>query len=432
MYPLWRVPVELTGRNHRKMSHQMWNSLWCPIGQLGWFTAYPFATASSSAFYILLILMAIPATRRFVKPWLAHPVPPHQQYLQGFDTLRGFAAAMVVIGHCWWATYPIFATSQVAAPWIGYGTKWVSIFAVLSGFLIYRSSLSAIESVSALRDYVVRRFFRVYPVYFLGVLMCLILGQYNGNPYARSMPYFFSDVFMFFTLSWPGGFANPPAWSLYVEVAFYAALPLALLVVRQKRMLAFCFLGSAAMLLADNESRFFTLWKYFLFGIIASELSPTLTRRTALYCAAVGLGLLLVDFKGPSFDWAARMGIGLKHPDEQSVGLGLGFSLILAGLPHLNMLGRALSVLPLRMLGVISYSVYITHFFYILANVPEIGLLTRAGTPPMYQHFSQMPSYPGWYLPLVFFPGALFWGLVSFLFVERPGIQLGRRLLKGH
>jgi peptidoglycan/LPS O-acetylase OafA/YrhL len=183
------------------------------------------------------------------------------------------------------------------------------------------------------------------------------------------------------------------------------------------------------MLLADNQSRVYALWKYFLFGMAASEISPMLSRRAAVLLGALGIYLLVLDFNGPRFDWAARIGIGIKHQDEQTIGLGLGISMLLAALPHLKLLARALSVLPLRILGVISYSVYITQFFYIYANVPEIGLFTHAGTQDMYQHFSQMPSYSGWYLPLVFFPGALFWGAVSFLLVERPGMRLGRAIL---
>jgi hypothetical protein len=47
----------------------------------------------------------------------------------------------------------------------------------------------------------------------------------------------------------------------------------------------------------------------------------------------------------------------------------------------------------------------------------------------MYAHFKSLPMMPAWYLPLLFFPGVLFWGLVSFLLVERPGIMLGQRLV---
>ena len=86
-------------------------------------------------------------------------------------------------------------------------------------------------------------------------------------------------------------------------------------------------------------------------------------------------------------------------------------------------------MLPLRLLGLISYSVYLIHLFYILANFPQIGLFTRAGTTPSYEQMRLLPQMPVWYLPLVFFPGALMWGVVSYVLVERPGIRAGRYLV---
>jgi hypothetical protein len=56
--------------------------------------------------------------------------------------------------------------------------------------------------------------------------------------------------------------------------------------------------------------------------------------------------------------------------------------------------------------------------------------LPQAGTPPLTQHFIGLAPLPAWYLPLVFFPGILFWGCVSFLLIERPGLRLGQYLLK--
>ncbi|MGV8998548.1 MAG: acyltransferase family protein [Parvibaculaceae bacterium] len=269
----------------------------------------------------------------------------------------------------------------------------------------------------------------MYPVYALCVVLCLLFGQYSGNANASSVSYFFSDLFMFPTINWPGGYANPPAWSLYVEVLFYVVLPLVLLLVGQKRIVAFCLLVILAMLLADTQSRVFTLWRYFLFGIVASELSPRLSPRTALMAFAAGLLLIGIDFASPKLDWAAAIGIGIKHADEQTVGLGLGFGLLLAGLPQSKIFGRVLNILPMQILGVISYSVYLTQFFYIYWSFPVIGLFVHAGSQEQYQHFLTLPSNGGWVLPLVFFPGCLTWGIVSYLLVERPGMIYGRKLV---
>ena len=403
---------------------------------MNWLSAYPFATASTIGFYLLVFAFMLPTTRPHLVELFGHPIPPHQKYLRGFDALRGLAAAFVAFAHCWWATYPIFAATQIAAPFVAYGSKGVPIFAVLSGFLIYRSGLLAVTSVAALRAYMIRRFFRIYPVYFLGIILCLLMGQYVSNPNFSQSGYLVSDIFMFTAFSWPGGYANPPTWSLYVEVAFYAVLPLAIIAVGRKRMAALCAVLLVAWVVADvadvadYPSRAFVLWRYFFIGIIASEAAVRLGFRVALSAFCAGIGLIVYDLGGPAHDWLGNFGIGQVHMDGSTLGLGLGCGLILASLPLLPAIGAALNVLPLRVLGVISYSVYVTQFYYIRANFPEITLFTVAGTQPMYEHFRQMASFSGWYLPVVFFPGVLFWGAIVFLAVERPGMLLGRSIVK--
>jgi len=125
------------------------------------------------------------------------------------------------LGHCWWSSYPVFSPTQYvhAGQFIGYASKGVPIFAVLSGFLIYRSTLS-IATLRDLRDYAIRRFFRIYPVYIVSVIICLLLGQYVVNASYTASGYFTSDLFMFTVFSWPGGYANSPAWSLMLKLHF--------------------------------------------------------------------------------------------------------------------------------------------------------------------------------------------------------------------
>jgi len=392
-----------------------------------WLAEYPIATASSAVFYTFLVLLAFAPTRAFLAPFFVHPVPPHQKYLQGFDTIRGFAACLVALGHCSWATSPVFADTQKIIPIIGFAVKAVPIFAVLSGFLIYRSARS-IASLADLRAYVVRRFFRIYPVYLAAVLACFVIGQYVASTQHTGFAFFMADVFMFNVVSWPT-YANPPAWSLYIEVAFYAFMPLALITVGQRRMLLLASLAIAAMVLADHPSRVFVLWRYFMFGIVASELSPRI-ERWAPGVFAVGIVLLAVDFLGPRGDWLAALHIGLVHEDLSSLGLGISVAMILMSLPHLPKIGATLNWLPLRIIGVISYSVYLTHFFYIRASFPVIDRFTQAGTKPVYEVLATMTQAPSWFLPLVFFPGILTWGAVCFLLVEKPGMQLGQYLLR--
>ena len=399
-------------------------------------SAYPFATLSSVGFYALLIALAVPSLRRVLVPYLGHPVAPNQQYLQAFDTFRGFAAALVALGHCWWATHPLFHATQKVAPFIAFGQKAVPMFAVLSGFLIYRSVL-LIRSVQDLRAYVIRRAFRIYPVYLLGVGLAVICSQYIAGQHITPLSFLVSDIFMLNIVGWPGGFANPVTWSLYIEVMFYAFLPLAFLTLGRKHLILACVIGLLGLIAADYPSRVFGLWKFFLIGILASEVAGSaafakLSQRYGwIMTAMLGLGvaLLIYDFGGMRHDWVSRLGLTIAHGEGNTVGLGLACFLILVSFCHLPRLGAILNALPFRLLGVISYSVYIVHFFYIYANFPELGSFTRAGSPPMFQHFESLPQMPAWHLPFLFFPGVFFWSVITFLLVERPGIQLGKRIV---
>lgn len=399
-------------------------------------SAYPFATLSSAGFYSLLIALAVPSMRRVLVPYLGHPVAPNQQYLQAFDTFRGFAAALVAFGHCWWATHPLFHATQMEVPFIAFGQKAVPMFAVLSGFLIFRSVL-LIRSVQDLRVYVIRRAFRIYPVYLLGVGLGVICSQYIAGQYISPLSFLASDIFMLNTLGWPGGFANPVTWSLYIEVVFYALLPLAFMALGRRHLIQASVIGLLVLIAADFPSRTFGLWKFFLMGILASEVAGSaafakLSQRYAwIITIMIGLGiaLLIYDFGGMEHDWVSRLGLTTAHGEGNTVGLGLACFLILVSFCHLPRLSAMLNVLPLRLLGVISYSVYIVHFFYIYANFPELGSFSRAGTPQMFQHFESLPKMPAWYLPVLFFPGIFFWSIITFLLVERPGIQLGKRIV---
>jgi peptidoglycan/LPS O-acetylase OafA/YrhL len=250
--------------------------------------------------------------------------------------------------------------------------------------------------------------------------------EYTATETYTATQYFLSDLFMFRVLSWPT-YANPVAWSLYVEVAFYVALPVVVMVLRPRRMLAFCIVALVVMHLADHTSRDYSIWRYFVYGILAACLTRHL-RNVALPLFGLGAALLALDLCGPYYDWAAYI-VGHRHLDGHTIGIGIACTLMLATLPHLSGIGRALDVFPLRLVGLISYSLYVTHLFFISANFPVLGPFAGYGSQANHQLLLALAKMPVWYLPLVFFPGMLAWALVSYLLVERPGIALGRYLV---
>lgn len=393
--------------------------------------SYPSVTVLAAAFYVLLLSMAVPSWRRRIEPYTSHPAPPTPDYLYGFDLFRGLAALLIALGHAWNMNRPIFdSLSHSSLFWaylLGHAAKAVPIFAVLSGFLIYRSALK-IDGLAALRRYTLRRIFRIYPVYFVGTMLALAFGLYVGKEKVHgAFNFFVADLFMLSPFGWHKS-AQVVTWSLYIEEMFYVILPIVLILVTPRRMKLFSLLGLLVLLAANYPSREFGIWKYFLFGILASEIEPRLKDKLnlAIIAFCCGVAILVLDFRSGDTD---LFGLLPKQPGGQTFTLGFGCALILVSLSNLRGFSRALNVLPLKMLGAISFSVFITHRFLIYYNFPITLRLEHDPSLRFAANHAVAPM-PGWYIPLVLIPAVLAVALICFWLVERPGIILGRKLAK--
>ncbi len=87
-----------------------------------------------------------------------------------------------------------------------------------------------------------------------------------------------------------------------------------------------------------------------------------------------------------------------------------------------------MDVFPLRFLGVISYSVYLTHMIF-FAGYLAFPFFVDNGKRTVRSSCSNR-YVAEMVFALSFLAGVLFWSFVSYMFVERPGIMLGRFLLK--
>lgn len=377
------------------------------------------ATLSAAGFYLFLLSLAIPTVRARAGEVFSLPHPSTRQEIAALDAYRGAAAALVTMAHIWVFCRPVFDATQQR--WwkfldIG-GNKAVPIFVMLSGFLIYRA-VKNIHTLDDLRRYAQRRFLRIYPVY----LFTVMLG-YLASQAAFDWPNLISQVFMVRSISQAYlNFINPPAWSLFVEVLFYALLPVWYAVVRTRPMSASA-LGFIVLLFADPlASRELWLWKYFFVGIFVSELleryGAHISRRNAFFFFLAGCVFLCLDFRsGARYDWFDRLGLVPGNPAGYTVGLAAAFSLILIGTLCSPRIGHVMSRKPLRALGAISYSLFLIHPFFILAVFPKfrfdaVGSMQSLLEPAVHA--------PAWYAPLIMFPGALAWAMVCFVLVERP------------
>lgn len=154
------------------------------------------------------------------------------KYFNGLNALRFFAAYLVVLHHAEQIRmkYDLFHLKDFSL--FNNGSVAVTFFFSLSGFLISYLLLREHESTGtvAVRKFYMRRILRIWPLYYLLVLVgALILPAFLGFiQHSYEMPYQFGDVIAYFVLFAPfmvnirfGHHLLEPLWSIGVEEVFY-------------------------------------------------------------------------------------------------------------------------------------------------------------------------------------------------------------------
>jgi peptidoglycan/LPS O-acetylase OafA/YrhL len=156
--------------------------------------------------------------------------------IAALDGLRGIAILLVLGRH---AVRPFYSEVEglwkvggweVTSPFIN-GWMGVDLFFVLSGFLITYQFLRRHERGRPfrLKDFVVRRVFRIVPVYYF-VLMIVVAGLV---PYYATGPVSAWEFIkhLLFLQDYGGSQIVPAFWSLGVEEKFYLVAPVVLLLI---------------------------------------------------------------------------------------------------------------------------------------------------------------------------------------------------------
>jgi peptidoglycan/LPS O-acetylase OafA/YrhL len=150
------------------------------------------------------------------------------------DSLRAIAALSVLAFHAAFFA-GMYTSDAVLRPYVAQAGSGVSVFFVISAFLLYRPFVKARfegRTGPSVRAYAWRRFLRIVPAYWLAltvVAIWLSLEIVAEPPWHIPLFYGFGQIYTAQT-----GFAGiGQAWTLCVEVTFYAFLPLWALAVRR-------------------------------------------------------------------------------------------------------------------------------------------------------------------------------------------------------
>ena len=157
-----------------------------------------------------------------------------QYQIPSLTGLRLFAAAAVVISHAIpkivvYDHQPemIYLLSQISA-------AGMTLFFVLSGFVIFLNYSRAVHSGGQLWNFLVARFARLYPLYFVCLAFDLLMKfSYNQLPNLSSLPYYLTLSQSWFyqligghSLIFQFGLMPQVSWSISAEAMLYLSFPL--------------------------------------------------------------------------------------------------------------------------------------------------------------------------------------------------------------
>jgi peptidoglycan/LPS O-acetylase OafA/YrhL len=151
------------------------------------------------------------------------------------DLFRFIAASAVVLYHYLYRGYAAGNMSLLGFDGVGeyfkYGYLGVDLFFIISGFVIAFS----IKHLS-LRKFCYSRFKRLYPMYWICLLLTFIVSYFWGAPrYHVTFTQLLANLTMVQKL-WGQGDVDGAYWSLYVELKFYLIIALFLILNRFKKI----------------------------------------------------------------------------------------------------------------------------------------------------------------------------------------------------
>jgi peptidoglycan/LPS O-acetylase OafA/YrhL len=329
-----------------------------------------------------------------------------RRYFAPLDGLRAVSILLVITAH---ATDPLYDRLH--------GAVGVTIFFVISGYLITTLLLREEERKGHARigAFYIRRAFRILPLYYLTlaayvVLIGVLHLQAGASSLWHSLPYYLTYQN---DLVPHGAGAFNHSWSLAVEEKYYLLWPLmfAIPALRKHRLtVSASLVALTALSSLWSATHYFAIYTPILLGcVVALVLDNPEYYRRAVRLATTPVALLLI---------AALIGWDLAYESGSDVHILFSFLIALlfpAMLVGPRWLSGLLSNKVLVYIGTRSYAVYLIHRI-VKDVVDRVVSYGSTSVPHELLHF------------VLIVICSLAAAEVMYRLVERPMIQLGRRL----
>ncbi len=365
----------------------------------------------------------------------------HARHVPVLDSFRGVAAIGILLYHCWLLSGEPSLGGGPVRDVLSAGFLAVTLFFVLSGFVLFLPVAVRGGSFGSVRAYARRRVARVAPPYYAVLVLCLLAwpllttadmaGRVTTDAVVAHAVFAQQEARLLPGYDGALGFAiDPVVWTLSLEALFYLVLPL----------VAGWFWRwpwqAVALAVAVG-----VLGRLALGDVGGSRVESVLLSSFPLhltdFAAGMGAALLYVRRRPPARVAAAVAGVcavaalaalaAAGGPDAGDVRDGVrGNALLMALLPFAfagavlgiafapAALRRPFETAPARWLGTVSYGVFLAHY----------PLLLLARTTLDFEHDGSR----GAFLALTAFalPASLLVGWLSWVAIERPARRWAR------
>jgi peptidoglycan/LPS O-acetylase OafA/YrhL len=308
---------------------------------------------------------------------------PHR-HVPALDGVRGCAAAIVFVYHYGGGAQSHFLPLRVAGTLLRFGWAGVSLFFVLSGFLISGILWDGFKRPNWWKRFYLRRSLRIFPLYYLAIVIAVVAWLIMGYSAGQISPVLYYVFYLgdipalgkYFTQI-PRNIPLIHFWSLAVEEQFYIFWPFLLVLFAGRRkgakqlilalwLLSLVFRIAVLAIHAPQE------WSgEFLLGRAGELLTGAYLalmvrgdadeqQRLFRLLPAIFWGSLLA-IAGIGF---ASGGLSFDSPLMSTAGLcacSIGFAAVIGSALRPGIAQSAFANPVLRWLGKISYGIYVYH-----------------------------------------------------------------------
>jgi len=295
-----------------------------------------------------------------------------QKYYPQLDTLRAFAAFGVINLHWLNTSYPELFGIDHSSNW-DFGHYGVQLFFVLSGFLITTiliNNKSSKSKVHIIKNFYVRRFLRLFPIYYLFLaFLVLVKDEFVTDNMGWFLTY--TANFKFYDAGGLIDVWSNHLWTLSIEEQFYLVFPFLILLTPRKyevliptTLIAVSLAFKSMNMGTDNPINLLTIAQLDMlgagvglaliksrttgkFGLLTGQVAKTIMVTSLLVCLWI---YYAVDKASPlwfSFDYLLLVSFTLLVANTAN-----GFS---------GVVGKVFDNKVLIYLGKVSYGLYLYH-----------------------------------------------------------------------